>query len=107
MPGHFPLATRTDKLSSQITGRVKFMARGWESKSVEAQMDSAREAKGTGQNELSKDEKKLERERQKLLLSRKYIQHQMESSSNSRYTDSLRTAMQEIDHKLSELASHS
>lgn len=70
-------------------------------------MDSAREAKGAQQHQLSDDAKKLERERQKLLLSRKYIQHQMESSSNSRYTDSLRKAMEEIDHKLSQLGSHS
>ncbi len=83
------------------------MARGWESKSVEAQMESARETTGAEQHELSNDEKKLEREKQKLLLSRKYIQHQMESSSNSRYTESLRKAMEEIDHKLSELGHHS
>lgn len=83
------------------------MARGWESKSVESQMESALEEKGTPARERSSDDKKVEREKQNLLLSRRYIQHQIESSSNSRYTESLRKAIEEIDHKLSELGNHS
>ena len=79
------------------------MARGWESKSVESQMESARASHSDGSQELSIDDKKLARERQNLLLSRAYIQQQISSSSNSRYTETLRRALAEIDGKLAKL----
>jgi hypothetical protein len=79
------------------------MARGWESKSIESQMESARESHTDGPQELSINDKKLARERQNLLLSRAYIGQQMRSSSNSRYTESLRRALEEIDGKLAKL----
>lgn len=82
------------------------MARGWESKSVESQMESARQAKAGRQHELSNEDKQLEREKQNLLLSRSYLQHQMESSSNSQYQESLRKAIEEISQKLNELGNH-
>lgn len=79
------------------------MARGWESKSVESQMESAGEARNLQPQELAKDDKKVERERQNLLLSRAYILQQMQSSANSRYTETLRKALEEIDGKLTKL----
>lgn len=79
------------------------MARGWESKSVEAQMESAREEPAAGVQQLSSDDKAAARERQNLLLSRAYITQQIESSTNDRYTDSLRKALEELDRKLDRL----
>lgn len=76
------------------------MARGWESKSVESQMESARESHGDGSQELSKNEKILAREKQNLLLSRAYIQQQMKASANTRYSETLRRALEEIERKL-------
>jgi hypothetical protein len=79
------------------------MARGWESKSVESQMESAQQdanavrAKGTG------DAKKKQQERQGLLLSRTYVLRQIESSSNELYTQSLRKALSDIEEKLARL----
>jgi hypothetical protein len=80
------------------------MARGWESKSVEAQMENANDAPASGSKPpLTDDEKKDRHERDSLRLSRAYIVHQIEASTNERYTASLRQALSEIDAKLARL----
>ncbi|MGC2696113.1 MAG: hypothetical protein WA738_10005 [Candidatus Angelobacter sp.] len=79
------------------------MARGWESKSVEAQMESASASPDSGpKRALNDDEKKAQRERDSLKLSRAYVLHQIELSTNERYTESLRKALSEIDQKLAQ-----
>jgi hypothetical protein len=78
------------------------MARGWESKSVESQIESA-ERRPAAQPPKSD---KNTRERQGLLLSRAYVLHQIESSSNERYTASLRKALADLDRKLAQLDGH-
>lgn len=83
------------------------MARGWESKSVESQMESAQDgASQSSRQAATEDAKKAQRERQGLLLSRAYVLHQIESSSNERYTQSLRQALSDIDQKLARLDGH-
>ena len=80
------------------------MARGWESTSVESQIESAKDGNTSGSKPQSTDsEKKVQRERQGLLLSRTYVLRQIESSSNERYTQSLRQALNEIDQKIAKL----
>jgi hypothetical protein len=80
------------------------MARGWESKSVESQMESAKEQTSEGgRRELTSEEKETQRVRQGLLLSRTYVLRQMEASSNERYKQSLQQALSEIDRKLAKL----
>ena len=83
------------------------MARGWESKSVESQMESAQDgASQSSRQAATEDAKKAQRERQGLLLSRTYVLRQIESSSNERYTQSLRQALSEIERKLARLDGH-
>jgi len=80
------------------------MARGWESKSVESQIESAKDGITSGSEAQSTDkQKKVQRERQGLLLSRTYLLRRIESSSNERYTQSLRQALEEIDQKIAKL----
>src|SRR5215471_11114744 len=80
------------------------MARGWESKSVESQMESAKsEDTAKSRQPLTEDDKKIERERQNLVLSRSYVLRQLESSSNEHYTESLRRALSDIDKKIAAL----
>ncbi|HEY4677354.1 MAG TPA: hypothetical protein VIJ01_09340 [Candidatus Angelobacter sp.] len=80
------------------------MARGWESKSVEAQMETAKDNAASGSNPpLTDGEKKARHERDSLKLSRAYIVHQIEASTNERYTRSLQQALSEIDEKLAKL----
>lgn len=80
------------------------MARGWESKSVEAQVEAAGNAGSTdSRRPVTDNEKSIQRERQSLLLSRTYVLRQIESSSSERYTESLRQALNDIDKKLAAL----
>jgi hypothetical protein len=80
------------------------MARGWESKSVESQMESAQTR--SSQREGAKSGNDGARERQGLLLSRAYVLRQIESSSNERYTESLRKALADLEEKLAKLGDH-
>ena len=52
---------------------------------------------------LTDGEKKARHERDSLKLSRAYIVHQIEASTNERYTRSLQQALSEIDEKLAKL----
>jgi hypothetical protein len=70
-------------------------------------MENGREKQPVTGGTKSADDKEAERERQNLLLSRAYIQHQIESSSNNRYTESLNKALEEIERKIAGLASKS
>jgi hypothetical protein len=79
------------------------MARGWESKAVEAQMEEAKDNSGEEKRQLSDGERKDQLERDNLKLSRAYVAQQIEASTNERYTESLRQALSEIDRKLASL----
>jgi|GraSoiStandDraft_41_1057321.scaffolds.fasta_scaffold881530_3 hypothetical protein len=78
------------------------MARGWESKSVESQIESAESAKKhIAQQEISMIEMGLIREREGLLLSRTRILRDLEDSNNPRYRQILNKALADLDTKLS------
>jgi hypothetical protein len=80
------------------------MARGWESKSVEAQMENAHDNQIQGAKQpVTDEERKRKRERDGLKLSRAYVLHQIEASTNQRYVETLRKALDEIEQKLAEL----
>lgn len=78
------------------------MARGWESKSIESQIESASEnsADSAGHKQLSDEERKRNREREQLLLSRTYVQRQLEAAGNERYRELLHKELTEIERKL-------
>ena len=80
------------------------MARGWESKSVEAQVEEANSGQNAaGKRPLTDDEKIVRRERDSLKLAHAYVRRQIEASTNERYTESLRKALTEIEQKLKRL----
>ena len=79
------------------------MARGWESKSVEIQMESANEGSTVAGRQPTDKEKQSQRERQRLLLSRTYVLQQIEASTNEKYTQSLRQALSDLDQRIAEL----
>ena len=79
------------------------MARGWESKSVESQIDAAGEQPEQSKSQLTDAEREAQRERGVLLLARARVLQQMASSPNERYTESRRLALKEIDEKLARL----
>ena len=79
------------------------MARGWESKSVESQMESAKDEKPVTGPQATDKEKQVQRERQRLLLSRTYVLRQIESSTNEKYTQSLRQALSDLEEKIAKI----
>jgi hypothetical protein len=79
------------------------MAKGWESKSVESQIESKDQQPTGGRRELTSEEKEIQRVRQGLLLSRTYVLRQIEASSNERYQQSLQQALNEIEEKIKKL----
>ncbi len=81
------------------------MARGWESKDVESQVDAAEErARLANQPKLSPEEAARNRERESLELSRKRVMHDMESTQNPRYRATLEAALKHLDEKIAALS---
>jgi hypothetical protein len=80
------------------------MARGWESKSVEAQIESAqsRPARVTDSG-LSAAEVMLVREREIVMLSRTRVLHELETSKNPRYVTLLNRELKVLEEKLGKL----
>lgn len=78
------------------------MARGWESKSVEAQIESA-ESRAPAGIERSPDEISLIRERENLKLSRTRVLHELETSKNARYVRLLERELKVLEEKLRKL----
>lgn len=80
---------------------MKTMARGWESKSVEAQQDEAAQEASKSRIRLSPEQAARSRERENLRLSRQRVVQQIESSQNPRHRKILEDALAELDQKLS------
>lgn len=90
--------------STSYSDIIKFMARGWESKSVESQMDAVEERRASGDKaELSEDQKKIKRERAVLVLARANLLQQMEASTNERYRETIQRTLQDLDEKIAAL----
>ncbi len=81
------------------------MARGWESKSVESQIETAREGLSAPGATLTDDKKKQRRELEGLALSRTRVLQQIENATHDGYRDSLKQALGELDRKIAALNS--
>ena len=78
------------------------MARGWESKSVEAQIEETN-FKSVGET-ISMEERQALLKRKDLLLSRRRIQEQLERSPNERYSELLRRTLAGLDAEIASLS---
>ena len=78
------------------------MARGWESKSVEAQMEAAAEDSGRGTPAVSPAEMERKRQRDGLLLSRARVVQQLESAQNPNHRKMLEQALADLDARLAQ-----
>jgi ribosomal protein S15P/S13E len=78
------------------------MARGWESKSVEEQIELAAEKAASLKNKKEENEADAARRREveSLQLSRTRVIQDMERSSNPRYRDQLQKSLDFLDEKL-------
>jgi hypothetical protein len=81
------------------------MARGWESKSVEAQIDMAEAQRAVPAGEKYTPETlELIRKKETILLSRTRVVRDMESARNPRYKAVLNKALADLDAQLSAFA---
>ncbi|MGA7768049.1 MAG: hypothetical protein WCA27_17715 [Candidatus Sulfotelmatobacter sp.] len=77
------------------------MARGWESKSVEAQQAEASEESAKPRPPMSAAEAAHWREKESLRLSRQRVLQQLEASTNPRHRKMLQDSLADLDQKLS------
>jgi hypothetical protein len=79
------------------------MARGWESKSVEAQQDEAA-TRGTSEKpRLTREDAARLRETETLRLSLRNVQQQLERSRDARHRAMLQEAVAELERRIREL----
>ena len=81
-------------------GYTEKVARGWESKSVEAQQAEAGEKSTKKRIKLTPEEAARQRERENLQLSRQRVLQQLAVSQNPRLRKSLEAALSELDRKI-------
>ena len=80
------------------------MARGWESKAVEGQVQEfeSKESR-TQKRQLSQDQKEVRRKLEILLLSRARVEKELQSSANPRYREQLNRALIDLDAQIAKL----
>jgi hypothetical protein len=80
------------------------MARGWESKAVEGQVQE-RETKEDRKNkkQVSQDQVEVRRQRGILMLSRAQVETQLQGAQAQRYREQLTRALADIDSQLAKL----
>jgi hypothetical protein len=79
------------------------VARGWESKSIEAQQSEAAERSQTSRRKISPEEAMRFRDRESLRLARQRILQQIEASRNPRHKKLLEMGLAELDERLGRL----
>lgn len=81
------------------------MARGWESKSVEAQIEeSSTENSANEEQVLSAEERQALIRKKDLVLSRKRVLQQLEGSSSDRYSEFLRRTLAALESQIAALS---
>ncbi|HUA18115.1 MAG TPA: hypothetical protein VMB25_05175 [Bryobacteraceae bacterium] len=80
------------------------MARGWESKSVESQIESAELRAASKMPQITPAEAERLRQRESLLLHRTRVVHDLETAQNPRYRETLAAALKHLDDKLAALS---
>jgi len=80
------------------------VARGWESKSVEEQMQSAQKYQGKGRDgvrrERTPQQLELERKRDSILLQRRRVMHDLETCTSDRYRKTLESGLAYLESQL-------
>jgi hypothetical protein len=80
------------------------MARGWESKSVESQMESAGTPRHSGVTKRPDPQAvQLQYKRDGLLMSRTRVLHDLQAACNARYRAQLEAALSYLDQELAKL----
>ena len=76
------------------------MARGWESKSVEAQIEESISEPSRNEGPASAEELQSRNKKGGLMLSRKHVLQQLERSTSERYSELLRRTLADLDAQI-------
>jgi len=79
------------------------MARGWESKSVEAQQAEASEKASQPRAKLTPGQARLKRQREGLQLKRQRVLQQLSNASDPRHRQMLEHALSDLDRQIQAL----
>jgi len=79
------------------------VARGWESKSVEGQIEEFASSKSPSGKILTAEQIAVQRERDSLLLTRTRVLHDIEHARNPRHVQILKESLAYIDAKLAKI----
>jgi hypothetical protein len=79
------------------------VARGWESKSVQAQIESANRRRGEVRPRLTPAQLDVQRQRESLLLHRTRVLSDLEKCSEARYRKTLNDGLAYLEQQLSTL----
>ncbi len=82
-----------------------YMARGWESKSIEAQQEDAASEQTLKKPRLTREQADRLREKESLQLSLKNVVRQIEDSSNSQHRNMLERAKSDLERRIENLSS--
>jgi hypothetical protein len=88
---------------SPQVGYSEPMARGWESKSVEAQQEDAAKGQSSTKPRLSREEANFSRDAESLRLTLKRIVEQLQNAQNPRHRQMLEQARLDLQQKMEEL----
>jgi hypothetical protein len=81
------------------------MARGWESKSVEAQIEESESESSLNEDQtVSAEERQILIRKKDLILSRKRVLQQLEDSPSDRYSEFLRRTLAALESQIAELS---
>jgi hypothetical protein len=102
--GSLPESRFRDGGEDTANQRYNFaVARGWESKSIEAQQAEAGDKSAKRGVKMTAEQAAHQRIRDGVLLSRKRVLQQMDASRDERHRLMLQKALDELDQKLREL----
>lgn len=79
------------------------MARGWESKSVQEQIEAARSRHGESKAQLTPEQAALAKKRDALLLHRTRVLHDLETCHEERYRKTLTEGLAYLEAELTAL----
>ena len=80
------------------------MAKGWESKAVEDQIQESQKAENENpRKQFTPEQMEAHRRKEVLLLSRARVEKDLNASQNPRYREQLTKALSHIDGQLSEM----
>ena len=81
------------------------MARGWESKEVESQIESAQSKRAAArQAPLTNEQIRNQQQRESLEMSRTRVLRDLETVTHDRYREQLQSALKHLEQKLADLS---